>query len=56
LPILLAGRGGGAIQPGRHVRYEKDTPMTDLFLSMLDRMGTPAERIGDSKGKLANLS
>jgi hypothetical protein len=56
LPILLAGRGGGAIQPGRHVRYEKDTPMTDLFLSMLDRMGAPAERIGDSKGKLANLS
>ena len=56
LPVLLAGRGGGAIHPGRHVRYEKDTPMTDLFLSMLDRMGTPSERIGDSKGKLASLS
>lgn len=56
LPVLLAGRGGGTIQTGRHVRYETETPMTNLYLSMLDRMGTPVERIGDSTGKLKELS
>src|ERR1043166_2624333 len=55
LPILLAGRGGGTLQPGRHLRLERETPMTNLYLSMLDRLGVPAERIGDSTGKLENL-
>ena len=57
LPVLLAGRGGGTIQTGRHVRYADDTPMANLFLSMLDRMGagTGTERIGDSTGRLAQL-
>ena len=39
LPILLAGRGGGSIPGGRHLRYPKDTPLTNLYLAMLDRMG-----------------
>jgi len=56
LPVLLAGRGGGAIATGRHVRFSNETPMTNLYLSMLDRVGAPAERIGDSTGKLAQLS
>jgi hypothetical protein len=56
LPVLLAGRGGGTIKPGRHVRYAKNTPMANLFLSMLDRMGAPAERLGDSTGRLDQLS
>jgi len=55
LPILLAGRGGGTLQPGRHVRLERETPMTNLYLSILDRLGVPAERIGDSTGKLENI-
>src|SRR5436309_705401 len=55
LPILLAGRGGGALKPGRHVRLERETPMTNLYLSMLDRLGVPAERIGDSTGRLENI-
>lgn len=57
LPVLLAGRGGGTIQTGRHVRYADNTPMANLFLSMLDRMGagTGTERIGDSTGRLAQL-
>ena len=38
LPVLLAGRGGGTLTPGRHVRYKRNTPMCNLFLSMLDRM------------------
>lgn len=55
LPILLAGRGGGTIKSGRHVVYPNQTPMTNLFLSMLDRMGVPTETLGDSTGKLAQL-
>jgi len=55
LPILLAGDGGGTLQPGRHVKLERETPITNLYLSMLDRMGVPAERVGDSTGKLENI-
>src|SRR5581483_9994793 len=46
LPILLAGKGAGTIQAGRHYRFPDNTPMTNLFLSMLDRMGVHAETIG----------
>ncbi len=55
LPILLAGRGGGTLRPGRHVRLGRETPTTNLYLSMLDRVGVPAERIGDSTGKLEEI-
>jgi hypothetical protein len=55
LPILLAGRGAGTIKAGHHKSYTDGTPMTNLFLSMLDRMGVPAEKIGDSTGKLDML-
>ena len=56
LPVLLAGGGGGTLQPGRHVRVAKDTPMTNLFLAMLERMNVPAERVGDSTGVLQGLA
>jgi len=55
LPVLLAGKGGGTIQTGRHVRYERETPMNNLFLSMLDRVGAPIERLGDSTGRLPDI-
>ena len=55
LPVLLAGRGGGTLAPGRHARFAQDTPMTNLYLSMLERMGVEAERLGDSTGRLQNL-
>jgi len=56
LPVLLAGRGCGTIQTGRHMRVANETPMTNLFLSLLDRMGVRVERFGDSTGKLEGLS
>ncbi len=56
LPMLLAGRGGGTLDTGRHVRYEEETPLTNLYLSMLDRFGSPAEFIGDSTGRLTGLT
>lgn len=55
LPVLLAGGGNGTLLPGRHVRYAKDTPMTNLYLSLLDRMDSPVERLGDSTGRLGKL-
>lgn len=54
LPILLAGRGGGFKQ-GQHYVYDEHTPMNNLFLSMLDRVGVPVEQLGDSTGKLKGL-
>ncbi len=55
LPILLAGRGNGTISSGRHIRCEPETPLNNLFLSMLDRMGTPVDELGDSTGRLPGL-
>lgn len=55
LPILLAGGGGGTIDSGRHVRYPRETPMCNLFMSLLERMGAEADYIGDSTGRLPNL-
>ncbi len=56
LPVLLAGGGGGTLAPGRHVRYPRNTPMNNLFLEMLDRMGVQEERFGDSTGRLPGLT
>jgi Protein of unknown function (DUF1552) len=55
LPILLAGKGGGSLKTGRHITYPKDTPLTNLYLSMLDRMGVKVDSFGDSKGMLPSL-
>jgi hypothetical protein len=52
LPILLAGKAGGALKPGRHVRYPKNTPLCNLHLSMLNLMGVQQDRFGDSTGPL----
>ncbi len=56
LPVVLFGKGGGTIATGRHVRYANDTPIANLYLAMLDRMGVPEEKLGDSTGKLLNLN
>lgn len=53
LPVILAGRAGGALNTGRHVHVGEHTPMTNLYLRMLGIMGVPAERFGDSSGVLA---
>jgi hypothetical protein len=52
LPALLVGGGGGKIKGGRHIQYPKDTPVTNLHLAMLDKVGIPVESIGDSTGRL----
>jgi hypothetical protein len=56
LPVMIAGSGNGAWTTGRHLQYPKDTPMTNLFLTILDRAGVRAETIGDSNGRLEHLT
>lgn len=55
LPLILAGRGNGTIKPGRMIRYPDETPITNLYMSLLDRLGVPVESLGDSMGYLADL-
>jgi hypothetical protein len=55
LPILLGGRAGGTLHTGRHVAYRQGTPLCNLHLSLLDRMGVNITRFGDSTGRLAAL-
>jgi len=55
LPVLLMGKGGGTIKPGRHVRYRRETPVNNLWVSILERMGVRVERFGDSTGRLSGL-
>jgi hypothetical protein len=55
LPILVAGRGGGGLASGRHVRVDDKTPITNLYCSLLDNIGVPTEKIGDSTGKLKTV-
>ena len=55
LPIIMAGHGGGSITPGRHVRYSSETPMCNLLVSMLERVGAPVSSFGDSTGALRGL-
>jgi hypothetical protein len=57
LPLVLVGGGAGKLKGfGRHIRYQPDTPMNNLLVSMLDKAGVHAETLGDSTGKLDQLS
>ena len=55
LPLILAGRGGGALQPGRHLRYAAETPMANLLVALLQRAGVKTDSFGDSTGALRGL-
>ena len=55
LPILLAGKGRGTIKTGRHIRCAAETPLTNLYDSMLNRMRVEVDAFGDSTGTLAAL-
>lgn len=56
LPIVLAGNAGGQLSPGRHLVAQRDTPMTNLFLTMFDQLGINEERFGDSNGRLGIIT
>jgi hypothetical protein len=52
LPILLAGGGAGTLNGGRHLKYSDETPAANLLVSIMDKLGVHAERIGDASGEL----
>ena len=57
VPCLVLGRGDGSIKPGRHVIYpNNETPQTNLWLTLLDRVGIEPEKLGDSTGKVEHLT
>jgi hypothetical protein len=57
LPILVVGGGGGTLQGDRHLKYQLDTPVANLHLALLDRLGiTEVQAVGDSSGRLDHLS
>jgi hypothetical protein len=55
LPLVLGGRGGGRIDSGQHLVCELDSPVANLYVSMLDAFGAPVERFADSTGHLPGL-
>jgi len=56
LPTLVLGGGAGTIKGGRHLVYPDGTPLTNLHVTLLDKMGVPAEKLGDSTGQFTELS
>jgi hypothetical protein len=56
LPTIIMGRGGNYFKTGRRVVVRRETPMCNLFLTMMDRMGVHTERFGDSTGRLEGLN
>ena len=55
LPIVVAGGGSGTVKNGRHIRLKKETPLNNLFLSMLQRMDVKTNSFGDSDGPLKEI-
>jgi hypothetical protein len=56
LPTILAGRGGNFVKPGRHIIYQRETPVCNLFATMIERVGVNPQHVGDSTGRLPGLS
>ena len=52
VPTVLAGQGGGTVKTGRHIECDKDTPLCNLWVAMLDRVGAPVKKFADSSGAL----
>ena len=56
LPTLLAGGAAGHVAGGRHLRYPSETPLTNLHVTVLEKLGLPVEIFGDSTGSLEYLT
>lgn len=55
LPLVLIGGSAGHLKGGRHLKYPDKTPMTNLLVSMLGKLGVPLEKLGDSTGRLGEV-
>lgn len=56
LPIALVGGHAAGMHGGRYVRYAQGTPLANLYVAILERLGVPVEKLGDSTGKLDRLA
>lgn len=56
LPVMVMGRGGNHFKGGRRITYRKETPISNLYLSMMDRLGVQADDFGDSTGRVDGLN
>ena len=56
LPVLVAGGAAGRVKGGRHLRVAEETPLTNLQLAVLEKLGVPTEKLGDSTGVVKHLS
>jgi len=56
MPVIVAGRGGGAFAPGRHVRYDTELPLANLYVSIAAACGVDASGFGNSTGPLPGLT
>lgn len=56
LPILLAGGGTGLLKGGSHLRFQKETPLANLHVTLLDKLGVHVDKLGDSAGELSELA
>ena len=55
LPIIVAGGASGGMKGNRHIRYDKPTPLANLHLTLLDKVGVKIDKFGDSTGTINNL-
>jgi hypothetical protein len=55
LPVLLLGKGGGALATGRHIKMDRETPLNNLWMTMLDVMGAKIDSLGDSTGRVKEV-
>jgi hypothetical protein len=56
LPTVLIGGGAGTLKGGRHLVYPEHTPLTNLQVTLLNKLGIPAEKLGDSTGQFKEMS
>jgi hypothetical protein len=55
LPIVLAGGKNAGLKTGQHLQFKKDTPMTNLYLTMADKMNVKLDKFGDSNGRVDGI-
>jgi hypothetical protein len=55
LPILVAGGAAGNMQGGRHIKFNRHTPLANLHLTLLDKVGVKLESFADSSGQIDGL-
>jgi len=56
LPVITVGKGGGAVTPGRHLAYPRNTPLCNLYLTMMQSMAVKQDRFADSDGALKGIT